>query len=99
MKRVFGIDVKKEDKEYYDSLLSDIKNGREDDFINIGSCEVNGVTLWVDLCSGGDNYYMQFVITDSKARTLYSDVMDDWEELHIADNNDEYILHFSFTNY
>ena len=42
---------------------------------------------------------MQFVITDSKARTLYSDVMDDWEELHIADNNDEYILHFSFTNY
>lgn len=83
------------DKQLYDSYLENIENGIIDDFIQIGAYTFeNGVILYVDLCSGNDNYYLQYELVDEDDNCIDNDTLDNFEDYEIYDNNTTYKIHF-----
>jgi len=96
------INIKKEDKKYYDKCLKNIENGHEDDFINVGFYNFeNGFTMYVDLCSGSENYYLQYELIDNKNNAVADDVLDYFEAFLVEDYNydigygDKYSIEFN----
>ena len=92
--------ISTKDLEKYNKLLSikDLQNsdyGTSDDFIQVGAYTYdNGITLYVDLCSGDDNYYLQYELVDNKQNCIECDILDDFEDFVIADSKDKYYIHF-----
>ena len=95
---IYEIELKisKKDKELYESYLEDINNGYKDDFIqvNYGTFD-NGMKIYIDLCSGDSNYYLQYELLDSKDNVVYYDTLEkDFEDFEIEDNENKYIIRF-----
>ena len=87
------IDIK--DKKYYEECLNDINKGYKDDFIQIGAYTFdNGFTIYVDLCSGNNNYFLQYELVDNKNNVVESDLLDSLEDFEIKDSKDTYVVHF-----
>lgn len=87
--------ISTKDKKYYEECLKDIKNGHKDDFIQVGAYTFdNGITIYVDLCSGDSNYYLQYELVDKKQNVVDSDIIDDFEDFDISDNKNTYRVHF-----
>lgn len=86
-------------KEYIKLLcIEDINNsdyGKTQDFIQIGAYTYpNGVTIYIDLCSGDSNYFLQYELVDKNNNVVAEDTFDILEDFSISDNNDIYIVHF-----
>lgn len=95
---IYNVDViiRAIDKEYYLELLSNIEKGCKEDFRNIACVNIeNGYTLYIDLCSGDYNYYLQYELVDKNNNVVAGDILDaDFEDFSIADNNTCYKIHF-----
>lgn len=88
--------ISQKDKEYYEKCLSSIKNGYVCDFIQVGAYTFdNGVTIYIDLCSGDSNYYLQYVLVDKNNNEVDSDTIDSLEDFEIEDNKNIYRVHFA----
>ena len=48
----------------------------------------------MDLCSGKDNYFLQYELVDKNGNVVASDVFDEIEDFEIVDNKDTYVVHF-----
>lgn len=87
--------ISTKDKKYYEECLKDIKNGCKEDFIYVGAYTYdNGVTIYVDLCSGTENYYLQYELVDKDNNVVESDTIDTLEDFEISDNKNTYRVHF-----
>lgn len=90
------VKINKEDFEYAKECYEDINKGCKDDFLTLGSCVFdNGITLYIDLCSGEYNYYLQYDMTDTHSNCVDADTLD-ISDLNIGfeidDTNDKYIV-------
>jgi hypothetical protein len=86
----------KEDIEHINKCLDSIKNGYVCDFIQVGSYRFsNGITIYIDLCSGDSNYYLQYVLVDKNNNEVDSDTIDSLEDFEIKDNKNIYRVHFA----
>ena len=95
---IYEIELKinKKDKELYESYLKNINNGYKDDFIqvNYGTFD-NDMKIYIDLCSGYENYYLQYELLDSKDNVVYYDTLEKgFEDFEIEDNKNKYIIKF-----
>ena len=92
--------ISTKDLKEYKRLLSieDINNndyGKVQDFIQVGAYTYdNGITLYIDLCSGDSNYFLQYELVDKNNNVVSEDTFDTLEDFEIKDNNDIYIVHF-----
>ena len=87
--------INNKDLKEYNNYLHDIKNGKKDDFISVGTYIFNNnFTIYVDLASGTCNYFIQYELVDNKGNVVESDVLDDFENFTIEDSKDKYIIHF-----
>lgn len=94
--------ISSKDKQEIEDLLSinDINTehkGQTFDFIQIGSYTYeNGITLYVDLCSGETNYFLQYELVDTDYNVVDSDTFDKLKDFDIFSLNDIYGVHFDF---
>ena len=89
--------ISTKDKKYYDSCLDNIENGKEEDFIQVGAYTYdNGFTIYIDLCSGEINYYLQYELVDKNGNSVECDLLDYFEDFTIKDSKDTYKVHFDF---
>lgn len=92
---------KKDLKEYNELLgiedLEKTNTGTQQDFIQVGAYTFeNGITLYIDLCSGDSNYFLQYELVDKKGNVVDGDTFDALEDFEIKDNENTYIVHFDF---
>lgn len=78
--KIINVFLTKEDKKYYEDCLHDIKNGKEEDFINIYSETSEDFTFYLDLCSGTENYYLQYELVDKNNNVVETEVIDNLED-------------------
>lgn len=99
------INISKERKNAIDRLLS-IENLEESDYGYQNEFEnivyyifENGAKLYIDLCSGENNYFLQYQLFNKNDYLIEEDCMFDLEELENiedSDNNDIYSINFVF---
>lgn len=89
----------KSDIEYIEKCLNNINNGHKEDFMQIGEYTFsNGITIYFDLCSGTENYYLQYELVDKNNNAVDSDVIDDLKDFEISDNKNTYRVYFVIKN-
>lgn len=89
----------KSDIEYIEKCLNNVNNGHKEDFMQIGEYTFsNGITIYFDLCSGTENYYLQYVLVDKDNNEVDSDVIDDLKDFEISDNKNTYRVYFVIEN-
>ena len=88
----------KSDIEYIEKCLNNVNNGHKEDFMQIGEYTFsNGITIYFDLCSGTENYYLQYVLVDKDNNEVDSDTINDINDLKVfetSDNKDKYRIYF-----
>ena len=89
----------KSDIEYIEKCLNNVNNGHKEDFMQIGEYTFsNGITIYFDLCSGTENYYLQYVLVDKDNNEVDSDVIDDLKGFEISDSKNTYRIYFVIEN-
>lgn len=96
--------ISEERKKVIDKLLNieDLENsdiGYRNDFENIVVYKFeDGALLYIDLCSGDNNYFLQYQLYDKNKNVIEEDCMFDLEELEEIENfenENKYIINFN----